>query len=164
MLLIRLIKQLGVIKISIFDKFKFWKDHSAGEDNIDLNDDLGIQTQNMDYDRTGMPESDMFNSEKDMPNIQQANNNTGIGSEKSGFDRSGLPTHKSFGSQDVSALDQAGFDANKPSSIESFKQTRQSTTTADKELELISSKLDTIKLILNDLDRRIANLEKIAKE
>ena len=152
-----------MIKISIFDKLKFWKDHSAGEDNIGLNDDLGIQTQNMDYDRTGIPKSDMFNSEKAMPNIQQADSNQGIGSEKRGFDRSGLPTHESFGSQDISALDQTGFDTNNPSSIESFKQSQQSTT-ANKELELISAKLDTIKLILDDLNRRIANLEKIAKE
>lgn len=143
-----------MIKISIFDKLKFWKEHSAEKDNIGLNDDLGIQTDSMSYDRTGMPESNMSDIQQD---------NLGIGSEKSDFDRSGLPTHESFGSQDTSALDQAGFDANKPSSIESFKQTRQSTT-ADKELELISAKLDTIKLILNDLDRRIANLEKIAKE
>lgn len=150
-----------MIKISIFDKLKFWKDHSAEKDNIGLNDDLGIQTDDIGYDRTGIPKSDMINSEIGMPNIQQ--DNLGIGSEKSGFDNSGLPRHESFGSQDTSALDQAGFDANKPSSIESFKQTRQSTT-ADKELELISAKLDTIKLILNDLDRRIANLEKIAKE
>ena len=150
-----------MIKISIFDKLKFWKEHSAEKDNIGLNDDLGIQTQNMDYDRTGIPKSDMFDSEKDMPDIQQAN--LGIGSEKSGFDNSGLPTHESFDSQDTSALGQTGFDANNPSSIDSFKQTQQSTTT-DKELELISAKLDTIKLILNDLDRRIANLEKIAKE
>lgn len=150
-----------MIKISIFDKLKFWKEHSAGEDNIGLNDDLGIQTENMDYDRTGIPKSDMFNSEKDVPNTQQ--DNLGIGSEKSGFDKSGLPTHESFGSQDISALDQAGFDANKPSGIEPFKQTQQ-TTTADKELELISAKLDTIKLILDDLNRRIANLEKIARE
>lgn len=150
-----------MIKISIFDKLKFWKDHSAGEDNIGLNDDLGIQTDDIGYDRTGIPKSDMFNSEKGMPNIQQ--DNLGIGSEKSGFDNSGLPTHENFGSQDISALDQTGFDANNPSGIESFKQTRQ-TTTSDKELELISAKLDTIKLILDDLNRRIANLEKIAKE
>ncbi len=152
-----------MIKISIFDKLKFWKEHSAEKDNIGLNDDLGIQTKNMDYDRTGMPESDMFNSDKDMPNTQQVDSNLGIGSEKKGFDRSGLPTHESFGSQDVSALDQTGFDANNPSSIEPFKQTQQSTT-ANKELELISAKLDTIKLILDDLNRRIANLEKIARE
>jgi len=158
-LLIRLIKQLGVIQISILDKFPFGKkkisedNYSAAEDNLGLGNE-----------RTGMPESNMFNSEESMPNFQNSDNSLETGSEKSGFDRSGLPTHESFGSQDVSALDQAGFDANKPSSIESFKQTRQSTTTADKELELISSKLDTIKLILNDLDRRIANLEKIAKE
>ena len=151
-----------MIKISIFDKLKFWKEHSAEKDNIGLNDDLGIQTKNMDYGRTGMPESNMFNSDEGMPNTQQADI-LGIGSEKRGFERPGLPTHESFGSQDVSALDQTGFEANNPSSIEAFKQTQQSTT-ANKELELISAKLDTIKLILDNLDRRIANLEKIARE
>ena len=34
--------------------------------------------------------------------------------------------------------------------------------TDSRELELISSKLDTIKAILNSLDRRIANLEKLS--
>ncbi len=145
-----------MINIGFFDIFGKKKvsenNYSAAEDN------LGLDNENIGYERTGMPESDMFNSERSMPNFQNTDSRG-----KSGFDRSGLPTHESFGSQEISALDQTGFDANKPSSIESFKQTRQSTTT-DKELELISSKLDTIKLILNDLDRRIANLEKIAKE
>jgi len=142
-----------VIKISIFDRFPFGKKKVSENNDSFINDNLGLNSENMGYDRTGMPESNMSDIQQD---------NLGIASEK-GFDRTGMPTHESFGSQDTSALDQTGFDANKPSSIESFKQTRQSTT-ADKELELISAKLDTIKLILDNLDRRIANLEKIAKE
>ena len=143
-----------MIKISIFDRFPFGK-KKVSEDNYSAaEDNLGLGNENMGFDRTGMPESNMSDIQQD---------NLGIGSEKKGFDRSGLPTHESFGSQDTSALDQAGFDANNPSGIEPFKQTQQSTT-ADKELELISAKLDTIKLILDDLNRRIANLEKIAKE
>ncbi len=142
-----------MIKISIFDRFPFGKKKVSENNDSFINDNLGLNSENMGYDRTGMPESNMSDIQQD---------NLGIASEK-GFDRTGMPTHESFGSQDTSALDQTGFDANKPSSIESFKQTRQSTT-ADKELELISAKLDTIKLILDNLDRRIANLEKIAKE
>jgi len=150
-----------VINIGFFDmlgKKKASEDnYPAAEDNFELdNEDVG-------YERTGIPESDIFNSERDMPGFQNADSSLETGRGKSGFDRSGLPTHERFGSQEISALDQAGFDANKPSSIESFKQS-QKLTTVDKELELISAKLDTIKLILNDLDRRIANLEKIAKE
>ena len=143
-----------MIKISIFDRFPFGKKKGSEDNDSFINNNLGLNSENLGYDRTGMPESSMSDIQQD---------NSGIGSEKSGFDRSGLPTHESFGSQDTSALDQTGFDANKPSSIESFKQTHQSTT-SDKELELISAKLDTIKLILDDLNRRIANLEKIAKE
>jgi len=155
-LLIRLIKQLEVIKISIFDKFSFGKKKLSENNDSSINNDLGLDNKNMGFDRTGMPESDMFD-------VPQADNNIGIISEKKDFDRSGLPTHENFSSQDTSALNQAGFDANNPSDINSFKQT-QKTTTDDKELELISAKLDTIKLILDNLDRRIANLEKIAKE
>ncbi len=147
-----------MIKISIFDRLPFGKKKGSEDNYSSAEDNLGLSN-----DRAGMPESDMFNSGEGMPNFQPDNNSLETGSEKSGFDRSGLPTHQSFGSQDTSALDQTGFDANKPSSIESFKQTRQ-LTTSDKELELISAKLDTIKLILDDLNRRIANLEKIAKE
>jgi len=116
-----------VIDIGFFDRFQFGKKKfsedrdSLIKDNIGLNEDIG-------FDRTGMPSSDMAKPEYGMPEFEQTD-----------------------------------FSLQNPSSIESFKQTRQSTTT-DKELELISSKLDTIKLILNDLDRRIANLEKIAKE
>jgi len=145
-----------VIKISIFDRFPFGKKKVSKDNDSFINDNLGLNSENMGYDRTGIPESNISD-------IQQADSNPGMGSEKSGFDQTGLPAHESFGSQDTSALDQTGFDSNKPSSIESYKQTQPSTT-ADKELELISAKLDTIKLILDDLNRRIANLEKIAKE
>ncbi len=143
-----------MINISFFERLPFGKKKASEDNYFTAEDNLGLGNENMGYDRAGMPESNISDIQQD---------NLGTGSEKSAFDRSGLPTHESFGSQDTSALDQTGFDANKPSSIESFKQTKQ-LTTADKELELISSKLDTIKLILNDLDRRIANLEKIAKE
>lgn len=145
-----------MINIGFFDRLPFGKKKGSEDNDSFINDNLGLNTEDIGYDKSGMPESNMSD-------IHQADSNIGIGSEKSGFDNSGLPTHESFGSQDISALDQTGFDANKPSSIESFKQTRQSTT-ADKELELISAKLDTIKLILDDLNRRMANLEKIAKE
>ena len=143
-----------MINIGFFDKLPFGKKKASEDNYFTAENNLGLGNENMGYDRTGMPESSMSDIQQD---------NLGIGSEKSGFDRSGLPTHERFGSQDTSALDQTGFDSNKPSSIESFKQTHQSTT-SDKELELISAKLDTIKLILDDLNRRIANLEKIAKE
>jgi len=152
-----------VINIGFFDRIQFGK-KKVSEDNYSAaEDNLGLDNENIGYERTGMPESDMFSSGRSMPNFQNTDSSLETGSGKSGFDRSGLPTHESFGSQEISALDQAGFDANKPSSIESFKQS-QKLTTVDKELELISAKLDTIKLILDDLDRRIANLEKIAKE
>jgi len=145
-----------VINIGFFDKIPFLKKKNSEDNNHFVNNDLGLDNENIGYDRNEMPESGMFD-------IPQADNNLGISSEKKGFERSGLPTHESFSSQDTSALEQTGFDANNLSSIESLKQTQQ-TTTSDKELELISAKLDTIKLILDNLDRRIANLEKIAKE
>ena len=145
-----------MINTGFFDKIPFVKKKNSEYDSSFSNDNLGLSNENMGYDRTGMPESNISD-------IQQADSNLGIGSEKSDLNMSGLPTHKSFSSQDTSALDQTGFDANNASSIKSFKQIQQSTT-SDKELELISAKLDTIKLILDNLDRRIANLEKIAKE
>ncbi len=112
-----------MINIGFFDRFG--KKKPEERDPL-IKDNLGLNNEYSDFDRTGLPPNDMVRSEYGMP-------------------------------------EQTDFGAQNPSSIESFKQTRQSTTT-DKELELISSKLDTIKLILNDLDRRIANLEKIAKE
>jgi len=144
-----------VINTGFFDKIPFVKKKNSEDNSYSFaNNNLGLDNGNIDFDRTGIPQTDVMNSEDN--NLQQVGG-------KMDFDRAGLPTHESFSSQDTSALDQAGFDANNPSSIESFKQTHQSTT-ADKELELISAKLDTIKLILDNLDRRIANLEKIAKE
>jgi len=145
-----------VINTGFFDKIPFLKKKNSEYDSSFSNDNLGLSNENVGYDRTGIPESNISD-------IQQADSNLRIGSEKSDLNMSGLPTHESFSSQDTSALNQAGFDANNASSIKSFKQIQQSTT-SDKELELISAKLDTIKLILDNLDRRIANLEKIAKE
>ena len=141
--------------MSFFDKIPFGKKkNSEGDSYPSANDDLGLDNGNINFDRTGIPQTDVTDSENN--NLQQAN-------EKMNFDSSGLPTHESFSSQDTSALNQSGFDANNSSNIKSFKQIQQPTT-SDKELELISAKLDTIKLILDNLDRRIANLEKIAKE
>ena len=141
--------------MSFFDKIPFGKKKNSEDDSHSFaNDDLGLDNGNINFDRTGIPQTDVTDSENN--NLQQAN-------EKMNFDSSGLPAHESFSSQDTSALNQSGFDANNSSNIKSFKQIQQPTT-SDKELELISAKLDTIKLILDNLDRRIANLEKIAKE
>jgi hypothetical protein len=143
--------------MGFFDKIPFVKKKNSEDSSYSFaNDNSGLDNENMGFDRTGMPESDMFD-------VPQADSNIGIISEKKDFDRTGMPTHENFSSQNTSALGQADFDANNPQGINSFKQI-QKTTTSDKELELISAKLDTIKLILDNLDMRIANLEKIAKE
>ncbi len=49
-----------------------------------------------------------------------------------------------------------------PSSMGGFSQQRE--LSSSKEMELISAKLDTIKLMLENLDRRVANLERIAEQ
>lgn len=59
-------------------------------------------------------------------------------------------------------MEQPDLSLQRPASISSFNQQQQATT-MNKELELISAKLDTIRLILDNLDRRVANLEKIAR-
>ena len=116
-----------MINIGFFDRIQFGKKKvsedrdSLIKDNIGLNEDIG-------FDRTGLPSSNMAKPGYGMPEFEQTD-----------------------------------FGVQQPSSIESFRQSKQ-TDIRSKELELISSKLDTIKLILDDLDRRIANLEKIAKE
>jgi len=116
-----------VINIGFFDRFQFGKKKVSEDRDPLIKDDTGLNGD-IDFERAGLPSSDMIKPGYGMPEFEQTD-----------------------------------FGVQQPSSIESFRQSKQ-TDTASKELELISSKLDTIKLILNDLDRRIANLEKIAKE
>lgn len=52
--------------------------------------------------------------------------------------------------------------ASQPAAFDEMRQHKEGGM-LKKDIELISSKLDTIKLILDNMDRRIANLEKIAQ-
>lgn len=117
-----------MINIGFFDRFPFGKKKVSEEKDYPIKDSLGLDNENIGFDRTGLPSGDIVRPEYRMPEFEEKD-----------------------------------FDVQQPSSIESFRQSKQTDITS-KELELISSKLDTIKLILDNLDRRIANLEKIAKE
>ena len=46
----------------------------------------------------------------------------------------------------------------------SFSQMNQPQQISEKDLEVISAKLDTIKALLESLNQRVANLERIARE
>ena len=74
---------------------------------------------------------------------------------------SGLPPQ-----EDLNLGEKSPFDEPQTAAQQHFEQPTQPpaipTSQDDHQLELISSKLDTIKALLNSLDQRVANLEQVA--
>ena len=82
----------------------------------------------------------------------------------------GMPVHDNLGLEEKSPFGDPPTElnqANEPFSPQRSaevppQQPTQQLTSGNRDLELISSKLDTIKAILGSLDQRIANLEKLS--
>ena len=86
-----------------------------------------------------------------------------------GMGKGGMPIQDDLGLEEKSTFGEKSTDFEHPSSpftsrtpAASPSYQTQSARTPDRELELISSKLDTIKAILSSMDQRIANLERAA--
>src|SRR3989344_5870234 len=72
---------------------------------------------------------------------------------------SGLGLHDNLGLNEKSPFDDAAL--GRPESISGFQASQQQSLDK-REMELINSKLETIKAILNSMDQRLSNLEKAA--
>ena len=131
--------------MSLLNKLMFWKkeddfdfdklaDHEMGKtDPGSTSDELGLGQQDLGLDnQAAFPDQTGVDSANIGSIAPGATNVPGMGSGSSGLPSQTSPSH----------LATPGTEA--------------------KELELISSKLDTIKAILNSLDRRMANLEKLS--
>lgn len=78
-----------------------------------------------------------------------------------GLGPSALDSPSSFDSDPLKTTTRPAYE--KPSSFSSNQQSSQNSSGVSKtEIELLSSKLDTIKAILQSLDQRIAHIEQIA--
>ncbi len=127
--------------MGLFNKLMFWKKDPEMDFDKLTSDNLGSsfgneQNQDINQDPLGL--------NKDL---------TGI-NEKSPFEE-----------LDKQSLGSSSFSQQPPAQSASSFDTRNQTTQASsqkRELELINSKLDTIKAILSSLDQRLANIEKSA--
>ncbi|MBU1111164.1 MAG: hypothetical protein ABIG93_02085 [archaeon] len=119
--------------MGVFDKLKFWKK----EDEFDFDKLAGEESSNMPDESRPMQDD------------------LGLGqSALSGEpEMSGMPKNEPRTSP---------FDQPKPEQPQTPRGNVQDYSLPNRELELISSKLDTIKAILRSLDQRTANLEKVA--
>ena len=98
----------------------------------------------------------------DFERLAQKDLNLGIGKD-------GVPIQDDLGFEEKSPFGDKSTDFEHPSSsftprtpAASPVYQTQTARTSDRDLELISSKLDTIKAILTSMDQRIANLERAA--
>jgi len=118
--------------MGIFNKLKFWKK----DDDFDF-DDLAQKEIGSDLP----PQDDL-----------------GLGAENEQR-RLGLDEKSPF---PETPTEQPSFETQQPSMERQPRQQQPQLTTGNRDLELISSKLDTIKALLNSMDQRVANLEKAA--
>jgi hypothetical protein len=118
--------------MSVLDKLMFWKK----EDDFDIDFDKSV-------DKEMQKSDDLFKTD-DLGLDQKP---AGL-DEKSPFDQ---PATEETKSQPWEQPKQ------EPTAVQQLQQ--QTPGSSTRELELLSSKLDTIKAILNSMDQRIANIE-----
>ncbi|MBS3166421.1 hypothetical protein J4444_04830 [Candidatus Woesearchaeota archaeon] len=126
--------------MSVFDKLKFWKKEDLDFDRM------------ADKEMTGMPMDDNLGFEQD---------NLGL-EEKSPF-----PEEPNMG-QSAFPLREKAPSFQQQSTYREVQPTQssqaQSTPSASKELELINSKLDTLKAMLSSMDQRMEHIERSSGE
>ena len=145
--------------MGIFNKLEFWKKYSGEKDNTGINNEIGIE-QDIQFDRTGIPRSDSFQKQQQSQMPEMEHKQPSEFGELSGFEGSSLNPKTLRGNDPF--LEGAGS----PKKINQGVETVQTTQTSSmqKDIGIISTKIDSIKLILEDIDRRISEIERIAKE
>jgi hypothetical protein len=147
-----------VINIGIFNNLEFWKKYSGQKDNTGVDDDIGIRQQDQEFDNSGLPKRSPYQQNGRMPEIQEMQP-AGFG-ENSGFDGSSFDPDSLM--DDSYFPEKKQLQGNVNPGFDNFQNKQQSSM--QKDLEIISTKIDSIKLILEDMDRRISEIEKIAKQ
>jgi hypothetical protein len=136
--------------MSLLNKLMFWKK----EDDFDFDKladhEMGKADTGLHSDELGLGQQDLG-----LDNQAAFPDQTGIDPANVGSTAPGTANIPGMGSQPAGSLSQA----QQPTVSSPLSATPGSNS---RELELISSKLDTIKAILNSLDRRMANLEKLS--
>ncbi len=147
-----------MINIGIFNNLEFWKKYSGEKDNTGVDNDLGLRQQDQEFDNSGLPKRSPYQQHNKMPEMQEMQP-AGFG-ESSGFEGSSFDPNSLMDDQSFSEKNQ--FQKNTNPEFDNFQNRQQSSM--QKDLEIISTKIDSIKLILEDMDRRISEIEKIAKQ
>ncbi|MDD5086504.1 MAG: hypothetical protein PHV16_02000 [Candidatus Nanoarchaeia archaeon] len=147
-----------MINIGIFNSLEFWKKYSKGKDNIEPDNYQGIEGQEMEFDRTGIPKSGTYQQHSGMPEMQEMQP-AGFG-ESSGFEGSSFNPDSLM--DDEPFLEKRQFQKNINPGYDNPQRREQSSM--QKDMEMILTKIDSIKLILEDMDRRISEIERIAKQ
>jgi len=145
-----------VVIIGIFNKIEFWKKYDSNKDDKGFEGEVDVNRNDIELDRTGISRQG-FEKQLGMPTIEHKQP-TDFG-ELSGFEGSSFDPESLR--EDNYSFERPQFQQKKPG-FEQFQNAQQSST--QKDIEIILSKLDAIKLILEDMDRRISEIEKIAKE
>ena len=105
-------------------------------------------------------------------NLGIGKDTTGLDSKNLGLDRdtTGLDAGKDFGSNDDSFNEPDYSSVNSPPGMQrnNFNQPQRSQyapqSSDNKDLEIISAKLDALKAKMEMIDQRLANIERIARE
>lgn len=142
--------------MSVLGKLMFWKKSDGVSDlGKDLNspgDNFGMPSNN---DPFGM-QGDSFNSMQQSmnPGMDQMSQNPMMPSQ------SPMPPQNDFGQQSFSASpDSPRFAQAQPQ--QGYNQSNQM---EEKNMEIISSKLDALKISIDSLNQRLANLEAMARK
>lgn len=161
--------------MGILNKLTFWKK----DDLIPGPSDMGAQDIDL-GDTTGLNSPTGYSPNKDgLGGNVGLNNPTGYSPNQTGLSNSlNNPNGNNFGN---TGMDGAGFNAEsgnpslsskfepveeKPSSFNNINQNMmppEDLSTLSKNIEIISSKVDTIKAILDNLSHKIDKIEKIAE-
>jgi hypothetical protein len=129
--------------MGMFDKLKFWKHEDEFDFNSSVNSHMGSTPGLGD---TGMPQQDDLGLGEKSPFEPNA---PGAMSGTDPFDANMPPPSNNF-------------DTPHPSSNTAYNKQQPQTSGTNRDIELLSSKLDTIKALLSSLDQRMAHLERAA--
>lgn len=122
--------------MAIKDKVLFWRHKD------DIQDELGLNQDNLGLGKDALGEdNDLFKTDSSSEDLSMQDS--------------------SFGSN---SLDLPSSKLSKPSFDRTFQQPKSAERDFSKDLEIISLKLDALKSILENINQRIAALEKIARE
>ena len=137
----------------MFEKLKFWEKEES---------DLGLPSG----------EAPMFGEEPKLPGLEPGaefgmpGESAALGAEPS-FEHPSAPEAPAFGKAESMPGFEQPTGSERPEAFQPMQQQQQLNITPDmlsKDLQIISSKLDTVKAQLENMSQRIANIEKKAYE